>query len=339
MHEPSRLTVHRFSTRDVPVGERFDAWAANSFLCDFVAAYASDLPFDAQREHTRLGPLLLARRTWTHPDPAISYDARRTPARIRADQRDFLSFSMQLRGSVALRSDGFAHRKRRGDLYVLDFATPFDREITPGGEISLTVPRDLLPTGSPIRHGDSLAGGMASLFGHYLSHLDDLLPRLSTADLPHVIEATIQLLTATLQPRPSIPEQVCAPIRSALIDRVQRYIDTRLLDPELTPDTICRDVGISRAMLYRLFSHTGGIMREIRYRRLCRVHQILSNRDRPPERIRDIALRHGFTDDKYFIRVFKAQFGHPPSETIDHQEHHDRMSEPIFVPANATGGG
>lgn len=34
-------------------------------------------------------------------------------------------------------------------------------------------------------------------------------------------------------------------------------------------------------------------------------------------RYADIAWRHGFTDEKYFYRIFKAEFGHTPRETVE----------------------
>jgi len=321
VHEPSALDVHRFSTRKAPVDERFDAWVASSTFCDFVTTYPSDIPFDAHREHVQIGPFVLARRTWQHPDASISYDARRTAARIRADQRDVLSFSLQLNGSVALRSDGFASIKPPGELYVLDFGRVFERVITPSSEISLSVPRDLCPADTDPWHGRSLTRGMASLFGHHLSHLHHTLPRLTARDLPHVAQATMHLLTATLLPGHDALIAAEEPIQTLLMERVQRYIDTHLLRPDLSADRICKDVGISRATLYRLFDHTGGIMREIRQRRLYRVHQILATPGRPWERIRDVALRHGFTDEKYFIRIFKAHFGYTPRETLERRQY------------------
>ncbi|SFT71160.1 AraC-like ligand-binding domain-containing protein [Paraburkholderia aspalathi] len=335
MAELSRPDVHRFSTRDAPADERFDAWVASSTFCDFAAVYRSDIPFDAHREHVQIGPFVLARRTWRHPDASVSYDARRTAARIRADQRDVLSFSLQLNGSVALRSDGFASIKPPGELYVLDFGRVFERVITPGSEISLSVPRDLCPADADPWHGRSLTRGMASLFGHYLSHLYHTLPRLTARDLPHVAQATMHLLTATLLPGRDALIAANEPIQNVLMERVQRYIDTHLLRPDLTVDLICRDIGISRATLYRLFDHTGGIMREIRHRRLYRVHQVLSTPGRPWERIRDVALRHGFIDEKYFMRIFKAQFGHTPREAFERRQ---RLDEPGKFTQDSTNG-
>jgi AraC-like DNA-binding protein len=319
VHDLSPLSVRRFSTDSAPVAERFDAWAAYSTYCDFVATYQSDLPFDADREYVRIGPLVLASRTWRHPDHSISYDAKRTAARIRADRRDFYSFTLQLSGSAGLRSDSFSSLKQPGELYLLDFSSRFERALTPGSEISLSVPRDLLPSDTEQWHGRSMTHGVGSLFGNYLSLLHGSISRLTARDIPHVAEATIQLLIASLQPERDTLRAADEPIRSLLVHRVQRYIDEHLLQPDLSPDRICRDVGLSRARLYRLFENAGGVMREVRRQRLYRVHQVLSAEGRPRERISEIAWRHGFTDEKYFCRIFKAEFGYTPRETPEQQ--------------------
>lgn len=321
MSEHQALRIRRFSTDSAPVGERFDAWAAHSTYCDMVTTYRSDLPFDAHRDNVSIGPLILAGRTWRHPDPSLAYDAKRTPARIRADQRDFHSFSLQICGTAALRSDASTAVKRPGDLYLLDFARPFERVITPGSEISLSVPRDWLPADTGKLHGASLTRGVGSLFGDYLMSLYNTLPQLTRHDVPHIVRATTELLKASLHPELDTLAAAQTPIRDLLLQRIRRYIDDHLLQPDLTPGSICRDVGLSRAMLYRLFESAGGVMREIRQKRLYRVHQVLSSPDRPEERIRDIAWRHGFTDEKYFYRIFKAEFGHTPRETVEQVRH------------------
>ncbi|WP_181156787.1 helix-turn-helix domain-containing protein [Paraburkholderia sp. BL21I4N1] len=317
MSDHQALNVRRFSTDSAPADERFDAWAAHSTYCDMVTTYRSDLPFDAQRANVSLGPLILASRTWRHPDPSLAYDAKRTPARIRADQRDCHSFSLQIDGTAALRSDGSTTVKRPGDLYLLDFARPFERVIAPGSEISLSVPRDWLPADTGKLHGASLTRGVGSLLSDYLLSLYNTLPQLTRHDVPHIVRATAELLKASLHPELDTLSAAQTPIRDLLLQRIRRYIDQHLLQPDLTPATICRDVGLSRAMLYRLFESAGGVMREIRHRRLQRVYQVLSSPQGPDERIRDIAWRHGFTDEKYFYRIFKAEFGHTPRETVE----------------------
>ncbi|WGS48501.1 helix-turn-helix domain-containing protein [Paraburkholderia sp. D15] len=317
MSEPHPLKLRRYSTETAPAGERFDAWAARSTYCDFVTTRRSDLPFNAQREYVSIGPLVLAMRTWRHPDPDVAYEAKRTAARIRADQSDFHSFTLQMSGTAALRSDRSTSVKQPGDLYLLDFANPFDRVITPGSEISLSVPRSLLPADTERLHGTSLTHGVGVLFGDYLASLYNAVPRLTLHDVPHIVHATTQFLKTSLHPELDLLAATDTPTRDLLLRRIQRYIDDHLLQTDLTPAKICKDVGLSRAMLYRLFDSAGGVMRHIRQRRLQHIHQLLSAPDRRKERISDIARRHGFSDEKYFCRVFKAEFGHTPRETVE----------------------
>ncbi|MFM0648599.1 helix-turn-helix domain-containing protein [Paraburkholderia bryophila] len=326
MSDLSRLSIRRFSTDSAPADERFDAWAAHSTYCDMATTYQSALPFDAHRERVSIGPLILAGRTWRHPDPSVAYDSKRTPARIRADQRDFHSFSLQMSGTAVLRSAASTTLKRPGDLYLLDFASPFERIITPGSEISLSVPREWLPADTGRLHGCSLTRGVGSLFSDYLTSLYNTLPQLTRRDVPHIVQATTALLKASLQPELDTLVAAQTPIRDLLLHRAQRYIDDHLLQPDLTPEKICRDVGLSRAMLYRLFESTGGVMREIRHRRLQRVYQVLSSPACPTECIREIAWRHGFTDEKYFYRIFRAEFGHTPRETLEQQRRETRTT-------------
>ncbi|MGY5778515.1 helix-turn-helix transcriptional regulator [Rhizobium sp. LEGMi135b] len=90
-----------------------------------------------------------------------------------------------------------------------------------------------------------------------------------------------------------------------------------MLDVDLTPDRICREVGLSRAKLYQLFEGSGGVMRQIQRRRLHRAYQMLANPNRPQPHIAEIAWRHGFSNEKYFYRLFKTEFGHTPRETLE----------------------
>lgn len=58
-------------------------------------------------------------------------------------------------------------------------------------------------------------------------------------------------------------------------------------------------------------------MREIRQRRLHLAYQVLSSGQGRGEKIRTIARRYGFIDEKYFSRIFRARYGYAPSEALD----------------------
>jgi AraC-like DNA-binding protein len=85
-----------------------------------------------------------------------------------------------------------------------------------------------------------------------------------------------------------------------------------LEDGELAPETICRDLGLSRRTLYRIFEPLGGVGRYIQDLRLQRIHDQLQFGDTEP--IADIAARYGFENKEVFWRAFKRRFGVTPGD-------------------------
>lgn len=197
------------------------------------------------------------------------------------------------------------------------------------------MPRDFLPGEAANLHGHTLSSGIGRLLGDYLLSLFQNLPNLSEPDVPHVVQSTLQLVTAAISPTAETVREADSPIRNALLGRVQRYMDDHLLDPDLKPERICRDIGVSRAKLYQLFESSGGVMRQIQRKRLGRAYRALADLGRPRACIAEIAWRHGFSDEKYFHRSFKAEFGHTPNETFEcaRRPAGDRSAKQENVPA------
>jgi AraC-like DNA-binding protein len=189
-----------------------------------------------------------------------------------------------------------------------------------GNAVSLIVPRETLPASTEALHGRSLVSGVGVLLRDHLQSLFTNLSRMTVDDIPHVVQATTHLLVASVAPSQDNLKQADAPIRELLVDRVRRYIDDRVLDGDLDIERICRDVGLSRAKLYQLFENAGGVMREIRRKRLALAHRALSEPVRGSQRIKELALSYGFSDEKYLYRAFKAEFGYTPAETRERMQ-------------------
>jgi AraC-like DNA-binding protein len=303
------VSVSRFSTRKIPERERFDLWVAGSH-CDCRLRDRDSISFSGEASGAALGSLILSERKWSDPQRSASYEVRRTARRIRTDGHDFYRFTIF---SQAADLEG---AKQPGELILLDAAQPLEGVVEPGQSISLALPRDALPRHAERWHGRALSSGIGRLLNDHLRSLSRNLPVLRERDVPYVVESTLQLLTAAVMPTANTVRQASAPIRDALVNRVLRYIDMNLLEADLTPDRICRDIGLSRAKLYQLFEGSGGVMRQIQRKRLQRVYRLLANPNRARARIAEIAWRHGFSNEKYFYRLFKAEFGHTPNETV-----------------------
>ncbi|MDL2405891.1 helix-turn-helix domain-containing protein [Rhizobium calliandrae] len=183
------------------------------------------------------------------------------------------------------------------------------------GALTLFMPRDLFA--SSFEFDDKLnaeaAGRLGSLLGDYLLLLNRSLPELKTTELPHVVEATRCLMEMCLAPSRNRVAEAKKPINLILMERARRLIDQRLAQADLTPDTLCIALGVSRSRLYRLFEPLGGISAYIRRQRLLRTRDALSDScDMRP--IACIAEQWGFYDASAYSRTFRHEFGVTPKE-------------------------
>jgi AraC-like DNA-binding protein len=96
--------------------------------------------------------------------------------------------------------------------------------------------------------------------------------------------------------------------------RVLAYIEQRLADPSLSPDSIAEAHGISRRYLFKLFAAEElTVAGFIRSRRLERCARDLANSG-TDQTIGLVAARWGLPDHRHFSRVFKAAYGVTPTE-------------------------
>jgi len=328
MAQTSSTLIFTFSTLDFPEKDRFHAWVKDNH-CDCRLQDDDSFAFNAAATGAALGPLILSGRRWLNQDRAAAYEVRRTERLIRTDGHDFFRFTLVMRGRFLCRWTSPQSVKAAGDLFVLDAAQVNECMVEADDVISLVVPRALLPSQTELLHGKTLSSGVGRLLGDHMLSLYRNLQSLQEREIPYIVQSTLQLLTAAVLATPDAGREAGGPVRDLLLGRILRYIDAHLLEADLAPDRICREVGVSRAKLYQLLEGHGGVMRQIQRRRLRRAYQILADPSRPRQHIAEVAWSHGFANEKYFYRLFKAEFGHTPSETLE------SMSVPGFLMKNA----
>lgn len=194
-------------------------------------------------------------------------------------------------------------------------AKPFEAETEDDGLLTLYMPRDLFPAmpALDLMLDLQLDGGRGLLLSDYLLLLNRSLPELSVAEVPHVVEATRCLIAACLAPLRDRFVEAQKPIDAVIMERARSFIGRKLADPELTPEMLCGELGVSRSRLYRLFESLGGISAYIRRQRLLKTRDALSDSsDR--RSISRIAEEWGFTDPSAYSRTFRHEFGVSPSE-------------------------
>lgn len=311
------IPIFKFSTLDFPKADRFGIWVSD-LISDTKWADAASVEFDAEARGAALGPTILTRRTWLNRRQSTKYEFYRTQRRIRQDGQESFRFLLPLKGRIHTSSADHESTKLPGDLFFLDDAQQLECSCEFGDVLSLALPRDFLPSQAARLHERTLSSGVGRLLGDHMLSLLRNLSTLTEADVPNVVQSTIQLLCAAVTPTPDRLLEASMPFNDALKARVQRYIDGHWAEMDLTPAKICREVGLSRSKLYQLFERNGGVTRQIQRKRLFHAYRVLSNPNRRCTRISEIALNHGFSNEKYFYKIFREEFGHTPGETAEH---------------------
>lgn len=239
----------------------------------------------------------------------------RTPGAIRADQVDHYIIRLQRRGRWRGDADGRAVEAGVGSVMVLDMARTTAARGSNIDNINLLMPRDALDSAlDPFdMHGLALHGAMAVLLRSHLVSLVESLPHIPSDHAPEVVRATCSLVAACLAPSRESIVRAYGPLALARLTEIRRHVDRNLHSPHLTPEAICRALGLSRSTLYAACESHGGVAAFIQQRRLARVHAMLAD-PRERRRISEIAYQHGFVSTAHFSRAFRAAFGYSPRE-------------------------
>lgn len=100
-----------------------------------------------------------------------------------------------------------------------------------------------------------------------------------------------------------------------LLEKIIQYIEENISDSELNADKICKEISVSRAVLYKkLKSISGQSVNE--FIRIIRLKQSIILLKQRKLNISEIAYDVGFNSLSYFTRSFTKQFGVSPSDYL-----------------------
>lgn len=95
------------------------------------------------------------------------------------------------------------------------------------------------------------------------------------------------------------------------------YMNSNFFDPELDIEQVCEHMFISVSTLQRKFQEYFE-MSPKQYLIKLRMNRALELLIADELSVREIAFECGFSDEKYFSRAFKNQYGYPPSHMKKH---------------------
>jgi AraC-like DNA-binding protein len=121
--------------------------------------------------------------------------------------------------------------------------------------------------------------------------------------------------TYTRQIEITAPQSHVPAEEEKLLRNLMLYLDEHITDPQISVDTLSRELGMSRSTLYhKLFELTGQTPVEyIRSVKLQKAEALIKSTDL---NVSQIAYSVGFATPKYFAKTFKEKYNMLPSEYI-----------------------
>lgn len=312
----SRLIKAEFG----PSREGFQAlgdWATDQWSPSLAGEYSD---FRVSLRALNMGPEVLVE--WRSA-PIRLY---RSPGHIARSNLDFYRILLNLGGDHLTASGSRENMPlRQGDIGIFDAAVADDMTIvgapTSGmaHRINLIVPRGRM---APLlRHPDSVHGSVIPgnspigrlMSEHFLSIWRNA-SALTAAESDAAVRSLVTLAAGGVGGAKGTEEAMAREARHAMLAAIKRHIESQLGDAGLNGNSICRQFGLSRASLARLFEAEGGLVHYIRERRLHRAFVMLGSPAYRHWRLIDIALECDFSSDVTFIRAFRKLFDLTPGD-------------------------
>lgn len=304
------MLPHIFSTQDLPRAKQLDAWKG---WFDGTFEVSVDNPeegFAARSETWTLGNFGLSRVE------APRLHAIRTPSLVRRNPIDHWNIAIGHQRTYGEAGKGRALDVPAGTPFIVSLG--HDLASTRGSDtrLQLYLPRDAFYELAPALDGAigrALNTPLGRMLADFMIIMEKNLPNMSQSDLPGLQDALRAMLSACLAPSRGNGAAAANQIAATRRERVRRIVDENLGNAALGPELICRQSGMSRSQLYRIFELDGGVARFILSRRLKKAYAELAD-PWNANSISSVAYAIGFEDASQFSRSFRREFGITPSD-------------------------
>lgn len=273
----------------------------------------------------RLGTLHVA----TEESDAV--EVVRSARHAAADGRTHLFARLQLEGTALLFQDGRRARLQSGDLAFHDASRPFSLVLPQRQRARvLMIPRPLLRLAdTEIRQVtaktiEAAPDGPTALLLPLLSGLAQEIDTVAPAvreELAHAVPdllaalAAAQLRDATPRGEGQSGAGDLVSGRAAMFERIKATIETRLGEPELSPQLLAAEHAISLRYLHKLFQEHGTTVGGwIRRQRLEACRAELARPAAADRTIAVVASRWGFVSAAHFSHAFRKAYGMSPAQ-------------------------
>ncbi len=295
-----------FTTQNLKPSDQLQSWQEWFFPAfDITPLVPADDPFEAQNSLWKLGDLIVSRVL------APSVHVKRTKANVKKTAGDHWVLTYCRQGDTTVRTSKGEFTALGGVPFFWLFGDEFESKRTRVDRIQILLPRERFSNLAPAfdaARGLAFETPLGALLGDYVLALERQLPSLTEDDASKLATTSCQMITACIAPSADRLRLADQGISIGLFERAKRIIDGQLQSSKLQPILLCRQLGISRSQLYRLFERKGGVTHHIQRQRLIRIFDALCNPDdRRP--ISEVAADFCFDDPSSFGRAFRREFG------------------------------
>lgn len=244
------------------------------------------------------------------------------PRRLKGFDHRFLLFERYHRGCGRGLVDGEATRIDASSMHIVDMSRHYLTMTSAVAAEGVLIPHAAVGY-DPCRHRAYVSVAVKSSCGRALATslgaLRDAMDATHPADGADLGGAFCELVRTRLLGEPEATEgEEYERGRSLLL---HAYIRRHLADPDLTVVRLCRDLGLSRATLYRMLGEQGGARRYITALRLDRCFAELVQSTAQRGQVRRVAERWSFYDAASFHHRFRQRFGFAPSDCMGQADH------------------
>lgn len=331
-----------FSAAELSERDRFDAWQHEVAQLFDVAPAAEPRRFEGTIQGHLMDGMLVATNRFS------GQEFRRDRRLVAKTGLDAYLVQLYTGGGFDGYADAAEMSVRAGDVCVFDLTDTLSTQASQSSTVSLVIPKLLIdrhwharaPANGLVIQGRTALG---QLMGAHLAALSKAVLDMTPGEAPLMAETTARLTAGCLNHFAGGDAMANGALRQALYERAIGHIRANLQSQDLSPDTICKALKVSRPHLYRAFTDKGGVMRCLLEQRLRVAFGELTNPALRAETIGSIAFRCGFASDSHFTRLFRETFGVRPSDVRDapsltHSQAGDRQGLPAWLSSPAFVG-
>lgn len=227
---------------------------------------------------------------------------------------------LQIEGRALVRQGERSARLEAGELCLVRACRPLELDQAAAFRMTLvSVPEVELAERSPIWRAALVAAiateaGVPAIFRETVASLQRWSCTLGESSTDGIADAMVDLIGAVICNAMPVNRD-CLQRSLYHRDRIKRFAQLNLANPDLSVESIAAAVGLSARQIHRLFAEEQmSLMRWIWVQRLERCYRDLAQGGADQRSISEIAFAWGFNDQAHFSRSFRKHFGISPRD-------------------------